>query len=118
MANLHDIAYDMEQAIRNSDEYQTLTKAYKEVNEDDIAKKMFDNFRQLQLTLQKKQMTGQQITEEEAQKAQQQVQLIQQHEVISNLMAAEQKMSMLISDLNKIITKPLEDIYGKSGDAS
>ncbi|MFC7391661.1 YlbF family regulator [Scopulibacillus cellulosilyticus] len=112
MANLHDIAYDLEKAIRDSDEYQTLTNAYKAVNADDVAKKMFDNFRQLQLTLQQKQMTGEQITEEEAQKAQQQVQLIQQHEAISNLMAAEQRMSMLITDLNKIITKPLEDIYG------
>ncbi|TCP29296.1 cell fate (sporulation/competence/biofilm development) regulator YlbF (YheA/YmcA/DUF963 family) [Scopulibacillus darangshiensis] len=114
--NLHDVAYDLEKAIRNSEEYQTLTDAYKAVNEDEMAKKMFDNFRNLQMTLQQKQMSGETITEEEAQQAQQQVQVIQQHEAISKLMASEQRMSMLINDLNNIITKPLEDLYGKPED--
>lgn len=113
MSNLYDVAYDLEKAIRNSNEYQTLTSAYKAVNEDEVAKKMFDNFRNLQMTLQEKQMSGEEITEEESAQAQQQVQLIQQHEAIAKLMAAEQQMSTVINDLNNVITKPLEDLYGK-----
>ncbi|MCY7800123.1 hypothetical protein MOB23_12130, partial [Bacillus haynesii] len=31
---------------------------------------------------------------------------------ISQLMEAEQRMSMLIAELNKIIMKPLEELYG------
>lgn len=112
MSNLYDVAYNLEKAIRESDEFKALTASYDEVNADPAAKKMFDSFRDLQLHLQQKQMTGQQITEEEATQAQQQVQLIQQHEAISTLLANEQKMSTVITDLNKIITKPLEDLYG------
>ncbi|HET7577943.1 MAG TPA: YlbF family regulator [Bacillales bacterium] len=114
MPNVYDSAYDLEKAIRESDEYQALKKSYQELEQDETGKKMFDNFRELQLGLQEKQMQGQQISQEEAQKAQQQLQLMQQHQGIANLMSAEQRMSNIVNDLNGIITKPLEELYGKS----
>ncbi|TLS38033.1 YlbF family regulator [Pseudalkalibacillus caeni] len=110
--NIYDYAYDLEKALRDHPDFVELKNMYDEVNNDPSSKQLFDNFRNMQLELQQKQMTGQQITEEEAQKAQQQVQLVQQHETISKLMAAEQRMSQLIQDINKIVTKPLEDLYG------
>lgn len=112
MANLYDNAYDLEKAIRESDEYQHLKQCYDELEKDETGKKMFENFRNLQMNLQEKQMQGQEISQEEAQQAQQQMQLMQQHEGISRLMAAEQQMSIVINDLNGIITKPLEELYG------
>ncbi|MCY8157964.1 YlbF family regulator, partial [Bacillus licheniformis] len=66
----------------------------------------------IQLNLQQKQMNGEDITQEEVEQAQKSVALVQQHEKISQLMEAEQRMSMLIADLNKIIMKPLEELYG------
>lgn len=114
MPNVYDSAYDLEKAIRESDEYQALKKSYQALEQDETGKRMFDNFRDLQLQLQEKQMQGEQISQEEAQKAQQQLQLMQQHQGIANLMMAEQKMSNIVNDLNGIITKPLEDLYGKS----
>ncbi|MCY9180811.1 YlbF family regulator [Bacillus haynesii] len=110
--NLHDSAYDLEQALRQSDEYSRLKNLYDEVNGDPSAKKMFDNFRDIQLNLQQKQMSGEDITQEEVEQAQKSVALVQQHEKISQLMEAEQRMSMLIAELNKIIMKPLEELYG------
>ncbi|MCY8243785.1 YlbF family regulator [Bacillus haynesii] len=110
--NLHDSAYDLEQALRQSDEYSRLKNLYDEVNSDPSAKKMFDNFRDIQLNLQQKQMNGEDITQEEVEQAQKSVALVQQHEKISQLMEAEQRMSMLIAELNKIIMKPLEELYG------
>lgn len=110
--NIHDNAYELEKAIRNSDEYQQLKQCYDELEKDEPGKKMFENFRDLQMQLQEKQMQGEEIGEEEAQSAQQQLQLIQQHEGIAKLMEAEQQMSTIINDLNTIITKPLEELYG------
>lgn len=112
MANVYDNAYDLEKAIRESDEYQQLKKCYDDLEKDETGKRMFEKFRDLQLNLQQKQMQGEEISEEEAQSAQQQLQVIQQHEGISKLMAAEQRMSTVINDLNGIITKPLEELYG------
>ncbi|MFC0272106.1 YlbF family regulator [Metabacillus herbersteinensis] len=110
--NLYDVAYNLEKALRESDDYKNLKQLYSDVNSDESASKMFENFRNLQLNLQQKQMSGEEITQEEIEQAQKSVQLVQQHEKIAQLMDAEQRMSMLITELNKIIMKPLEDMYG------
>ncbi len=110
--NLYDSAYELEKAIRNSTEYTELRRLYDAVNNDPSAKNMFENFRNIQLQLQEKQMTGQEITQEEVEQAQKTVALVQQHELISKLMEAEQRMSMVIAELNKVIMKPLEELYG------
>ncbi|XCV41803.1 YlbF family regulator [Bacillus subtilis subsp. subtilis] len=108
----YDVAYDLENALRGSEEFTRLKNLYDEVNADESAKRMFENFRDVQLRLQQKQMAGEEITQEEVTQAQKTVALVQQHEKISQLMEAEQRMSMLIGELNKIIMKPLEELYG------
>ncbi|ADC50325.1 MULTISPECIES: YlbF/YmcA family competence regulator [Alkalihalophilus] len=112
MSNVYDKAHELKKAIAESEEFSALKSMHEEIEADEIAKKMLENFRNLQLELQQKQMQGIQITEEEAQKAQQQFELVQQHELISKLMEAEQRLSVIIGDINKIITEPLEEIYG------
>ncbi|KAB7704938.1 hypothetical protein F9802_15350 [Bacillus aerolatus] len=116
MGNLYDLAYELEKGLRQSEEYTMLKKLYEEVNADEQANQIFSNFRDVQMRLQEKQMTGQEITEEEVQQAQKTVALVQQHELISKLMQAEQRMSMMIADVNKIIMKPLEEMYGPAAE--
>lgn len=110
--NVYDIGYELEKGIRESNEYMELKKLYDAVNKDETAKKMFDNFREMQMKLQQQQMMGQEISQEEVDHAQKLLQLVQQHDTISKLINAEQRMSMLIAELNKIIMKPLEELYG------
>jgi cell fate (sporulation/competence/biofilm development) regulator YlbF (YheA/YmcA/DUF963 family) len=110
--NLHDAAYALEKAIRQSDEYKQLQQMYHQVNADLAAKNMFDQFRQIQMNLQQKQMMGQEISEQEVQQAQSTVAVVQQNEKIAQLMQAEQRMSMIIGELNQLIMKPLEELYG------
>lgn len=112
MSNLYDAAYEMEKAIRTSNEYVELKRLYDLVNADPSAKGMFENFRKIQIQLQQKQMMGQEITPEEVEQAQKTVQLVQQNPKIAQLMNAEQRMSVVIADVNKIIMKPLEELYG------
>ncbi|WP_064091743.1 YlbF family regulator [Rossellomorea aquimaris] len=110
--NLYDQANELESALRKSDEFLELKRMYDEVNNDESASKMFENFRDIQMGLQQKQMSGEEITQEEVEQAQKTAQLVQQHEKIAKLMEAEQRMSMVINDLNKVIMKPLEELYG------
>lgn len=110
--NLYDSAYALEKAIRESAEYAQIKQAYNEVNADPQAKQMFDHFRQIQMNLQQKQMMGQEISPEEIQQAQSTVVNVQQNEKIARLMQAEQRMSMVIAELNQVIMKPLEELYG------
>ncbi|ALC80597.1 MULTISPECIES: YlbF family regulator [Bacillus] len=112
--NYYDVAYDLEKALRQSNEYAELKKLYDEVNGDPSSKSMFENFRDIQLKLQQKQMQGEEITQEEVEQAQKSVALVQQHDKISKLMESEQRMSMMIQELNKIIMKPLEELYGST----
>jgi cell fate (sporulation/competence/biofilm development) regulator YlbF (YheA/YmcA/DUF963 family) len=112
LPNIYDSAYDLEKAIRESDEFKGLKEAYDKVMEDESAKKMFENFRDTQLQLQEKQMQGQELTEEEVEKAKSVVELVQQHPDISSLMEQEQRLNVLINDVSRIITKPLEELYG------
>lgn len=111
--NLYDAANELEKAIRQSDEYTQLQQAYIQVNADAATKNMFDQFRQIQMNLQQKQMMGQDISQAEVEEAQRSVALVQQNEKISLLMQAEQRMSMVIGELNQVIMKPLEELYGK-----
>ncbi|MFO1442745.1 YlbF family regulator [Bacillus sp. Bva_UNVM-123] len=110
--NLYDSAYELEKAIRQSNEFNSLKQAYEEVNADPTAKQLFENFRNIQMQLQQKQMMGQNISEQEVQQAQQTVALVQQNPKIARLMEAEQRLSMMIGELNKIIMRPLEELYG------
>jgi cell fate (sporulation/competence/biofilm development) regulator YlbF (YheA/YmcA/DUF963 family) len=113
MSNVYDKAHELKRTLGESDEFKSLKSLHEQIEADEVAKKMLGNFRQLQLDLQQKQMQGVQISEEEATKAQQQFELIQQHELVSKLMEAEQRLSVMIGDVNKIITEPLEEIYGQ-----
>ncbi len=46
--HFYDATYDLEKALRNSDEYSRLRGLYDQVNADESAKRMFDNFRNVQ----------------------------------------------------------------------
>ncbi|HLR19954.1 MAG TPA: YlbF/YmcA family competence regulator [Staphylococcus sp.] len=109
--NLYDHANQLEQALRESDEYQAIQKAYANVKENNESKELFDEFRETQLNFQQKQMQGEEIGEEELQKAQEQAQQIENDSNISELMAAEQNMSQVFQEINQIIVKPLDEIY-------
>lgn len=116
--NVYDVAYNLETAVKESDEFKNLQTLYKEVFADETTKRMFENFRNIQLELQQKQMSGQEITQEEVEQAQKTVAVVQQNEAIAKLMEAEQRMSMMVSELNKIIMKPLEELYSNVDSAN
>ncbi|MDW3893797.1 YlbF/YmcA family competence regulator [Staphylococcus saprophyticus] len=109
--NLYDHANQLEQALRESAEYQAIQNAYAKVKENQESKDLFDEFRETQLSFQQKQMQGEEIGEEELQKAQEQAQKIENDSNISELMAAEQNMSQVFQEINQIIVKPLDEIY-------
>lgn len=112
MSKIQDSARVLEDALRNSEEFNELKAAFDAVMNNPESKETFDNFRNKQLELQEKQMQGLEITEEEVQEAQKVVELVQQHEDISRLMEAEQTLNEVINDVSRIITTPLEELYG------
>ena len=78
---------------------------------DETAYRIFTNFRNLQMRLHEKQMTGAEILPEEVEQAQKAMALTQQNEKLAQLMTLEQRMSMVLSDIQQITMKPLEELY-------
>lgn len=113
MTNLYDQAYDLEKSIRKSEEFTALEQAFKGVMGDPETKQLFTEFRDTQMSMQEKQMQGEEIAEEEVAKAQEVVTKVQQNELISELIETEQRLSLILTEVSQIITKPLEDLYSE-----
>ncbi len=111
--NLYNMTHDFERVLRRSNEFKSLKNIYREVNADPETKKLFNKFHNLQIELQNKQMTGQKIMRDEIEEVQKIGEVVQKNEIIVRLTEAEQRMNILIMELNKIITKPLQELYGK-----
>ncbi|AXI08693.1 hypothetical protein CV093_07490 [Oceanobacillus sp. 143] len=118
MSNIHDKAHGLEKAISESEEFQKLKSAFETVMKNPETKQMFDEFRDTQIRLQEKQMQGLEITEEEIETARKVVELVQRNQDISTLMEEEQKVNQLINDISRIITSPLEGLYGNSNNVN
>lgn len=110
--NIHDIAYSLQNALKEQSDLKNLQSLYAQVLADPSAKPLFLEFQSFQMTMQQKMMQGAQISPEESAQAQALVGKVSQNPLIANLMQAEQRMNLVIQDLNKIIMKPLEDLYG------
>ncbi|OAT72083.1 YlbF family regulator [Parageobacillus thermoglucosidasius] len=108
---LYALAEQLGQAIRASSDFQQLKHAYEAVRRDETAYRIFTNFRDLQMRLHEKQMTGAEIFPEEVEQAQKAMTLAQQNEKLAQLMTLEQRMSMVMADVQQIAMKPLEELY-------
>ena len=109
--NLYDQAYQLEKALRDSEEFTTLSSLSDRVNAAAEANQLFADFRNIQMTLQQKQMQGEEISEQEMMDAQTKMMNVQQNELIMELMQEEQRMHQLVTEVTKIIMKPLEELY-------
>lgn len=109
--NIYDTANQLERDLRETDAYIALQKAYAAVKENPESNEMFKEFQEIQIKLQQKQMSGEQILEEEIKEAQEMAMKTGENETIKTLMEAEQALSQLIDDINRIIMSPIQELY-------
>lgn len=110
-ANIYDSANQIERDIRQMDEFKALQEAFEAMKKEEESFVLFRDFQELQMELQQKQMQGLEFSEEDATKAQEMAVKVQDTAVIQDLMAKEQAFSMIINDLNRIIMKPVQELY-------
>lgn len=109
--NIYDTANQLESELRQTDQYLKLKETFEEIHKDEEASELFNNFRQIQQTLQQKQMAGQEISEEEAQQAQEISGKISENETIAGLLEAEKAVGQMIDDINQVVLKPIQELY-------
>lgn len=109
--NIYDTANQLERELRETDQYLKLKSAFEKVHADEDASELFNQFRQVQQTLQQKQMSGQEISEEEAQQAQEISAKISENDIIAELLEAEKAVGQMIDDINQVVVKPIQELY-------
>lgn len=110
-ANIYDSANQIEREIRQMDEFVALKAAFDAMKKEEESFNLFQSFQELQMELQQKQMQGLELSEEDVLQAQEMAAKVQEAEVIQDLMQKEQTFSMIVNDLNRIIMKPVQELY-------
>lgn len=111
MINIYDDINKLEQTLRQTDEFSNVQAAVESVKADEQALALFQSFRKIQLSLQEKQMSGEEISGEEIEYAQKTAQLAQGNEKIFHMLQAEMALSQLIEEVNRVLIKPVQELY-------
>ncbi|MFJ7983293.1 YlbF family regulator [Lysinibacillus xylanilyticus] len=111
MINIYNEINTLEATFRKTPEFEELKEAVAAVKQDEEALNLFKSFRKVQIDLQKKQLTGEDILEDELVYAQKTAQLAQQNAKISAMLEAEMKLSKIIEEVNRILIKPIQALY-------
>ena len=61
MSNIYDTANQLERDLRDLAEFKTVKASFEAIEADETAKALFDEFRQVNIELQQKQYSGQDI---------------------------------------------------------
>lgn len=109
--NIYDDLNRLEATFRNTEEFKAVEKAVQEMQQDAEALELFKSFRNIQLTLQEKQMRGEDIPVEELEQAQETAQQAQQNEKIMAMLEAEMKLSSILEEVNRVLMKPVQQLY-------
>jgi cell fate (sporulation/competence/biofilm development) regulator YlbF (YheA/YmcA/DUF963 family) len=111
LVNIYDDLNKLVLNFRKQDEFKTLEEAVEAVRADEEAKNYFTNFRDIQIKLQKKQVAGEEITEEELAYVQKAAQLAQSNPKIIAMLEAEMALSNIIEEVNRVLFQPIQGMY-------
>lgn len=110
--NIYDKAHDLAKSMKESKEVQEITAAIKLIEADPESKQMLDSFRERQIEVQQRIMAGDMPSQEEMEKMEKLFEVLSLNLNIRRLFDAERRLSIIIEDVNKIISDSLQHLYG------
>lgn len=114
--NVYDHAHALAKAIKTSEEYRAFKQAQENLEKDGAAKEMLADFRKKQWELNSKKLRGEKISSEEEEALSKAWEIIQFNKTVKEYLEKEYRFSVLLSDVQKIITEPLEDFISPEKD--
>ena len=111
MSNLYDTANQLERELRQSEEFAAVKVAFEAVQQSEEAKALFEEFRDMNAKFLQKQVNGEELTEEDSTYANDLYQKASSNEAIQTLMQAEQRLNVVMQDINRILTTSLQELY-------
>lgn len=108
--NIYDIAHELERAIRDLPEYKSILAVKSEIDANPEAKAVLEDFAQAQAHLQDLVQQGLFPGQEEQERMQALGQRIDELPLLKNYFEQQQRISLYMADLEKLIFAPLTDL--------
>lgn len=109
--NIYDKAHELASALKESQEVAEITTAMNLVQADPDSKQMLDEFRIQQNAVQQRMMSGDMPSPEEMEQMEKKFETLSLNLNIRRLFEAERRLSVIIQDVNKIISDSLGHLY-------
>ncbi|MDQ0897010.1 MULTISPECIES: YlbF family regulator [unclassified Paenibacillus] len=106
--NVHDKAYELAKAIKESREYKDMKEFRSIINGDASSKSLLEDFRNRQNELQQKMAGGDMPPQEDMEQLQKLYEELALNPRINQLFDAERRLSIVLEDVQRIIAEPLE----------
>lgn len=106
--NPYDAAHLLANAMKESPEYKEFKSLKDKVQQNESTKKMLKDFRKKQFTLQARQMSGQQVSEEDSKKVQELQNVLLQNPLVGPFLHAEYRLSTILNDVYKILGEAVD----------
>lgn len=108
--NVYDTANKLSQEIKDSNEYKEYKKVKEEIKLKPDLKEKIENFEKARQEMQMIMIKGGKPVEEKTAEIQNMYTELIKNDVIKTYFEAEYRFSMLITDMNKIISEAVKDV--------
>jgi len=109
--NTYDAAHALAKALRESTEFKELKEAQVNLKADRSALNMLTDFRKLQFELQKQQLSGIEVAEEQKEKTEKLFEVISLNNLVKNFMQSEYRVAVMLQDVQKAIGEATDEIF-------
>ncbi|MFZ7103504.1 MAG: YlbF family regulator [Peptococcaceae bacterium] len=109
--NVHDLAHNLAQGLRNSPEYQNYQEALGKIRGNQEKEKILTELRKKQMEVQALQMMGQEVPPEKIKEIERTSEILNLQPGIREFLAAEYHLGKVLADIQKIIGEAVELWY-------
>jgi cell fate (sporulation/competence/biofilm development) regulator YlbF (YheA/YmcA/DUF963 family) len=110
--NIYDQAHALAKALQESEEVQEIQASMKLVDADPDSQRLLSDFRSRQMEVQQRMMSGDMPAQDEMEQMEKLFETLSLNLNIRRLFDAERRLSVIIQDVNQIITGSLQHLYG------
>lgn len=110
--NIYDTANKLAAELKQTDEYKAYKNSKQQIESNAEVKSKIDEFDKLRVEAQKAMLKGEANENELSVKLQNLYTELYQNEIAKNYLEAEMRFSVMVTDINKIISEAIKDVIG------
>ena len=110
--NIYDTANKLAAELKQTDEYKAYKNSKQQIESNAEVKSKIDEFDKLRVEAQKAMLKGEANANELSVKLQNLYTELYQNEIAKNYLEAEMRFSVMVTDINKIISESIKDVIG------